>query len=96
MPKLNDDDINKSLEMLPGWRRERDALTKTFELSAFVRAIALVNEVAELAEEMDHHPDMLIEYRKVTFTLSTHDAGGITEKDVALARAIEGLAKDPA
>ena len=93
MKKLDDAQITQSLKALPGWKREGEALTKQFELASFARAVECVNAVAKHAAQVDHHPDMLIQYKKVTFTLSTHDAGGITEKDVSLAQKIEALAK---
>ena len=65
---------------------------KTFRCATFPAAIAFVQRVANAAESMHHHPDIDIRYTKVSFTLSTHDAGGITAKDIALAKEIEGLA----
>ena len=93
MKKLTDDEIAKGLTDRPGWRREAQALIRTFELPSFARAVAVVGEVAQHADAVDHHPDMLIQFRKVTFTLSTHDAGGISRKDFELAAAIDRLAK---
>lgn len=91
--KLTDAEIDTALATLPGWQRAGDALTRTFELPSFARAVAVVGEVARHADAVDHHPDMLIQYRKLTFTLSTHDAGGISGRDLELARAIDRLAK---
>ena len=93
MKKLTDAEVQSRLAQLPGWSRQGDALTRTFELPSFARAVAVVGEVAQHADRVDHHPDMLIQYRKLTFTLSTHDAGGISEKDVELAKVIDRLAK---
>jgi 4a-hydroxytetrahydrobiopterin dehydratase len=93
MNKLDDAAITRSLEELPGWKKQGDALTKQFELPTFARSVECVNAVAKHADQVDHHPDMLIQYNKVTFTLSTHDAGGITEKDVSLAKKIDALVK---
>jgi 4a-hydroxytetrahydrobiopterin dehydratase len=93
MKKLTDSEIAAALAQLLGWKREGDALVKTFELATFARNIEVVGAIARHADKIDHHPDMLIQYRKLTCTLSTHDAGGITAKDVELAKAIELLAK---
>ena len=92
MAALTDPDINQALVKLPGWRREGKVLTKTFDRQSFRSSMALVNTVGEIAERADHHPDMLIEYSKVTFRLWTHSAGGVTDKDLTLARQIETVA----
>ena len=88
---LTDDEVERQLGDLPGWRREGDALVATLEAPDFPTAIRLVDEVAVEAEEMDHHPDIDIRYTKITCSLSTHSAGGITEKDLAMAGAIEAV-----
>jgi len=90
--KLSDLEIQRALATLPGWTRRADSLTRTFQMRTFVDAIKLVNSVADEAEKRNHHPDMDIRYSKVTFTLSTHDAGGITQSDLDLGGAIENLA----
>ena len=74
------------------WTREATSLHRTFELPSFAAAIRLVDDVAAIAEEMDHHPDIDIRYSKVTFTLSTHSKGGVTELDHELARRIDEVA----
>ena len=89
MPPLPDDSINQRLEALPGWSRDGDEIVKTYELPSFPEAIAFVTRVADLAERANHHPDLDIRYRKVRVALSTHDEGGITDKDFALAAEIE-------
>ncbi len=89
MPKLDQVELDRSLRELPGWTVKNDALTKTFKHVSFAEAIVFVNAVAHLAELADHHPDIDIRYTNVTIALTTHDQGGITEKDVALARSIE-------
>ena len=77
---------------MAGWTQDGDALVRDFELKDFAGAMAFVNAVAGLAEEADHHPDILIHgWNKVRLTLSTHSAGGITEKDHALAQRIDAL-----
>jgi 4a-hydroxytetrahydrobiopterin dehydratase len=89
MPRLLDDDeIGAALGGLPGWEREGDALVRTAALPSFPAAITVVDRVAAIAEERDHHPDIDIRWRTLTFRCSTHSAGGITELDVALALSI--------
>src|ERR687893_239622 len=85
---LDDAAIDAALKDLPGWRREGDALVRTAELPTFPVAIGVVARVAEIAEERDHHPDIDVRWRTLTFRCSTHSAGGITGKDVALAASI--------
>ena len=87
--KLSDLEIQRALGGLTGWSRRGDVLTKTFTFATFAEGIAFVDRVAKLADAKQHHPDMDIRYTKITVTLSTHDAGGITEKDLELAAAIE-------
>ncbi len=89
MPELLDDDaVTTALSALPGWERDGDALVRTASLPSFPAAIAVVDRVAEIAESNDHHPDIDIRWRSVTFRCSTHSEGGITALDVALATAI--------
>lgn len=90
--KLSDLDIQRALGTLPGWARRADALVKTFVFPRFADGMALVAAVAAIADGMDHHPDIDVRYTKVTFTLSTHSAGGITALDLELARRIESAA----
>ena len=74
------------------WSQRPDVLERDFEFDDFAGAIAFVNRVAEAAEEADHHPDILIHgWNKVRLTLTTHDAGGLTEQDHAMAAAIDKL-----
>jgi len=93
MPRLSLDQIQQKLQDLQGWKFGDNAITKQFTLKGFVSAMALVNRVAEAAEKANHHPDIVINYNRVTFTCSTHDAGGVTEKDIALAKQIEAAAR---
>jgi 4a-hydroxytetrahydrobiopterin dehydratase len=88
--RLDDDEISTRLDALPGWERESDEISKTFELPTFPEAIAFVTRIADRAEAANHHPDIDIRYRKVRVALSTHDAGGLTELDFQLATEIEG------
>jgi 4a-hydroxytetrahydrobiopterin dehydratase len=86
---LSEDAIARALEDLPGWQREDDATIARFaKLPSFPEAVATVSEVAELAEENDHHPDMDIRYNSLKFKLSTHSEGGLTAKDTDLAAKI--------
>ena len=93
MALLADEDIQARLAQRSGWACEGSALVKKFELEDFMAVVDLVNAVAPRAEAADHHPDMLINYRRITFTLSTHSEGGVTEKDFALLDEIERLAE---
>ncbi len=86
---LSDAEVRNALAQLPGWAMVGGEITKTFSLPSFPEAIALVNGVAEAAEELGHHPDIDIRYTRVRFGLTTHDAGGITARDLAMAQAIE-------
>jgi 4a-hydroxytetrahydrobiopterin dehydratase len=90
-PKLSDIEIQRELGTLSGWTRKGDALVKTFAFPTFPLGIAFVDRVAVAAERMDHHPDLDVRYTKISVTLSTHSAGGITGNDVALAREMERL-----
>jgi 4a-hydroxytetrahydrobiopterin dehydratase len=87
--KLSDVEIHRALGGLNGWSRRGDALVKTFTFQRFADGIAFVNRVARIADEMNHHPDIDIRYTKVTMSLSTHDAGGVTNADFKLAERIE-------
>lgn len=90
---LTDGEIDAALSELPQWRRAGASLVRTIEAPSFPEAIALVDKVAEAAEEAHHHPDIDIRWRKVTYTLCTHSAGGITGSDPELARRIDQLAQ---
>lgn len=84
--------IAQKLLQIPAWKLVGDSLLRTFEFNDFVDAMAFVNKVAQVAETLEHHPDIAIAYNKVTLTLSTHSAGGLTQKDFDLARAIDSIA----
>lgn len=88
MPRLTDDEINRTLAGLEGWRREGDALARDFVLRDFVAALGFIVEVGALAERANHHPTITNTYNRVRLELSTHDEGGITERDVDLAREV--------
>jgi 4a-hydroxytetrahydrobiopterin dehydratase len=89
--KLTQEGIDAKLAELPEWSSSGGALQRTFKFENFVEAMAFVNKVAEQAEDAQHHPDILVRYSKVTLTLSTHDAGGITQKDFDFAREVDRL-----
>lgn len=90
---MNDNDIRDRLQELNGWTYvDVDGhLKKTYKLQDFKASLDFVNAVGELAEEADHHPDIVIQYNNVSLSLRTHDEGGITEKDFQLAARIENL-----
>lgn len=88
--KLNDTEIQERLRLLPEWTREGDKIKRTVTCRNFVSALDLVNEVGAWAERHDHHPDILLHnWNKVTITLTTHSAGGLTNKDFELALDLE-------
>ena len=89
---LTADQLSAGLAELPGWSGDTSGISRTITADTFPRGIALVTAVAENAETMNHHPDIDIRYTDVTFRLSTHTAGGVTEKDLELAARINELA----
>lgn len=94
MKKLDAAGRAAALQDLPKWKdvSGRDAITRKFEFKDFNAAFAFMTRVALLAENMDHHPEWFNVYNKVDVTLSTHDAAGVTEKDIAMAKAMEAWA----
>lgn len=92
LPKLSDAEISARLSALPDWTMENDAIQKTFTFTDFAQAMRFVNRLADAAEAADHHPDLDIRYNKVRVVLTTHDSGGLTENDFALARKAEQAA----
>jgi 4a-hydroxytetrahydrobiopterin dehydratase len=89
MKKLTADRIRENLAQLQGWKRSGGEIRKAYPFASFAEGMAFANRVAALADALDHHPDMLIQYRQVTLTLTSHDAGGLTERDFRLARRID-------
>jgi 4a-hydroxytetrahydrobiopterin dehydratase len=85
---LSDAEVSTALADLPGWTRTGDEIGREFECASFPDAIAFVVRIAFFAEAADHHPDLDIRWRKVRVALTTHDAGGLTQLDVDLAREI--------
>jgi len=91
MPKLNAAQIKDALSKVPDWRRKGAIITRVFQFKDFPAAIKFVNRAAVLAEKAWHHPDIDIRWNKVTLVLTTHDQGGLTGKDFALARKFDRL-----
>ena len=93
-PLLSDAEIDEGLAALPDWQREGETIQRTVRLATFPEAIGLVNRVAEAAEAADHHPEMFINWRRVTFTSTTHASKGLTAKDLAMAATIDRLTSE--
>ena len=92
MAKLSPTEVEQHLKSLSGWTIDGDAIKKQFTFAGFPEAIAFVNRLAPEAEAADHHPDILINYKRVNLTYSTHSEGGLTEKDFAGAAMADRLA----
>src|SRR4051794_20543604 len=90
--RLEADELEVQLATLPGWTGDTSALHRTYRAQTFLEGIRLVDGVAEVAEEMDHHPDIDIRWRSVSFGLASHSEGGVTQLDVELAHRIDALA----
>lgn len=90
---LSEKERSVAIESLSGWKMAegRDAITKTFSFKDFNAAWGFMSRAALVAEQMNHHPEWFNVYNRVEVTLSTHDAGGVTEKDITLARAMESI-----
>ena len=91
MEKLSTTHIKEFLPSVPEWKKAGQTITRTYQFKDFPAAIKFVNSLARLAEKAWHHPDIDIRWNKVTLTLTTHDAGGLTEKDFALAKKFDRL-----
>jgi 4a-hydroxytetrahydrobiopterin dehydratase len=89
--KLSASEIKVALATVSDWKKRGATITRTFEFKDFPAAIKFVNAVAKLAEKAGHHPDIDIRWNKVTLTLTTHDAGGLTDRDFSLARKFDQL-----
>ena len=89
---LSAGEIETRLKRLPGWKLEGDAIRKQFTFAGFPEAVAFVSGLVPEAEAADHHPDILINYKRVTLTYSTHSEGGLTEKDFAGAAMADRIA----
>jgi 4a-hydroxytetrahydrobiopterin dehydratase len=94
MSKLSEAEIVEKLPMAKGWERHGDMLVRTWQFPSFRRAIEFVNQVAALIEKNDHHPDLIVNYRIVRIETSTHDVGGLTERDFSLIAEINEIPTD--
>jgi 4a-hydroxytetrahydrobiopterin dehydratase len=94
MAVLTDEQVDAALPELNGWKRSEGALRRSIKFPSFLDGIDAVRRVAEHAEAKDHHPDIDIRWRTVTFALVTHSAGGITQNDIDMARDIDGIIGD--
>ena len=92
MALLSDAEITEKLAALPGWERQGEAIEKVFKHDDFVASVRFVDALVEPAEEMGHHPDLVISWDTVTATISTHSEGGLTAADFELAQKIDALA----
>lgn len=92
MDTLSDQQIDDALAGLDGWERDGDAIARSFEFDSFPDAIDFIARLAPEAEDMNHHPEIRNVYSTVDIRLTSHDAGGVTERDIGLARRIDGLA----
>jgi 4a-hydroxytetrahydrobiopterin dehydratase len=90
-PRLSPDELAAALTQLPRWSGNVDGLRRTVELPSFRDAVAAIVAVADVAEEMDHHPDVDLRWRTLHFALVSHSAGGVTDLDLQLARRIDAL-----
>jgi len=91
MARLSALAVKRHLARIKGWRQVGDVIQKQYTFSSFKDAMFFVNTVAGLAERAGHHPDITVNYNRVTLSLSTHDAGGLTGKDFGLAKRIEAV-----
>ncbi len=89
---LTDDELRTSLESLPGWGGDRNGLRREWRFASYEAGVAFAVQVALVAQRMDHHPELTIGWQRVAVSYVTHDAGGVTARDVAAARAVEAFA----
>jgi 4a-hydroxytetrahydrobiopterin dehydratase len=92
MARMSEEEIGAALEGAEGWTRDGQAITKDFDRGDFMGSVGLVNDIAPVAEEMGHHPDLAISWDTVTVTLTSHSEGGLTAADFDLADRIDALA----
>lgn len=95
MKKLTEKEINNKLEALPGWEYDEGAIHTVFEFKNFKEAFSLMARIAFEAEAQQHHPEWTNVYNQLSISLSTHDAGGVTQKDFDLAKTIESIVETP-
>ena len=91
MPTLTTKQVGLHLKTVPDWSKRAQTIFRTFKFEGFLDSIAFVNRIARQAQKSNHHPDIAIRFNKVTLTLTTHDEGGITNKDFLLAQQCEGI-----
>lgn len=91
MGKLTDKQINEEIKKLEGWNYDGEKIRKKYNFEEYIKGIDFVNEIAKLAEEENHHPDILIGFREVEITLKSHDVDTITDRDINLASKIEKI-----
>ena len=91
MAVLTDSEIQQALASLPHWQRQGKAIERVYEFPDFKAAMQFVNKVADAAEQANHHPDIDIRYNKVTLALVSHDSGGVTQRDIKMARRINEI-----
>jgi 4a-hydroxytetrahydrobiopterin dehydratase len=89
---LTDPEVQSALSSLQGWTKAGIAIERNYEFKDFVEAMKFVNQIADAAEAAGHHPDIRIVYNKVTLQLTSHDSGGVTQRDVKMATRINQLA----
>jgi 4a-hydroxytetrahydrobiopterin dehydratase len=90
-PRLSPDELSAALHGLPSWSGDGDGIHRTVQLPSFRDAVAAIVAIADVAEEMDHHPDIDLRWTKIRVAVVTHSAGGLTELDLALARRVDAL-----
>jgi 4a-hydroxytetrahydrobiopterin dehydratase len=93
--RLSSAQVSAALERVPSWTTDGQHLACTYRFDSFVESVAFVDRVVEPAERLAHHPDLTISYNQVRISLTTHDAGGLTELDFALAEAIAAVSGEP-
>jgi len=89
---LSDGDIQQALQKLPGWKQNANTIERSFQFGNFIEAMDFVNQIAEAAETLNHHPDIYIRYNMVTMVLVSHDSGGVTQRDLRMAGKINEIA----
>ncbi len=88
---LSDAEIQQALNHLPGWKLNGKVIERLYRFDNFIKAMEFVNQIAEAAEAVNHHPDIFISYNKVTLSLISHDSGGVTQRDIKMASRINEL-----
>lgn len=89
---LPDSEVDAALQQLPSWTRDGNMIVRQFQFADFADAMVFVNKIAEAAEEADHHPNIYISWNKVRLELTSHDSGGVTKRDLRMARRIDSIA----